>query len=162
MTPDAPPPPAATPLPANLDATDRRILAELEADARVPWAVLGRRVGLTAPAVRQRVQRLQRDGVIAGFHARLDSARMGRPIDAMIRVATPSQQRQERLVEDVGERPEVVACHALTGEDSFLIRVQVANMAELDRVTTSIARFGRTTTSLVLGSVVERRGLADA
>lgn len=162
MLSDAPMPPVSSPSGATLDLTDRRILAELEADARIAWAELGRRVALTAPAVRQRVQRLERDGIITGFHARLDAARLGRPIDAMVRVATPSHVRQERLAEFVRERHEVVECHALTGEDSFLVRVQVADMAELDSITTSIAHFGRTTTSLVLGAAVARRGLVGA
>lgn len=146
----------------NLDPTDRRILAELEADARIAWAELGRRVALTAPAVRQRVRRLEQAGVITGYHARLDPVRLERPIDALIRVAVPTQERTKRLVEYVQELPAVVECHALTGEDSFAMRVQVASMPELDRITSSLARFGRTTTSMVLASPVARRGLAGA
>jgi Lrp/AsnC family leucine-responsive transcriptional regulator len=147
-------------LPAQLDATDRAILRELEEDARLPWAELGRRVALTAPAVRDRVLRLQREGVLTGWHASVDAGRLGRPIDAYVRVAAPSQQRQERLVEFALERPEVVECHGLTGEDSYLVRVRVSDMHELDRLTTSLAVFGRTNTSIVLASPVPRRSVA--
>ena len=144
----------------DLDPTDRRILAELETNARIAWAELGRRVGLTAPAVRQRVQRLERTGTITGYHARLSPSAMGLPIDALIRIATTSHERQLRLAAYVRERREIVECHNLTGEDSFACRVQVASMPELDDITTALSRFGRTTTSMVLGSPVARRGLA--
>ena len=139
----------------NLDSTDREILGELERDARISWAELGRRVSLTAPAARERVRRLERVGVIAGYHTKLDPARLGRGLGAFVRVATVSQARQDRLLEFVAERSEVVEAHALTGEDSYLLRVQVASPAELERVTSSLAHFGRTTTALVLGSHLE-------
>jgi len=146
------PRPATLPRTLNLDSTDREILRELARSARVSWAELGRRVALTAPAVRERVRRLELDGVIVGYHAALDPARLGRGIGAFVRIATPTQARHDKLVAFVGEHPEIVECHALTGEDTFLLRVQVATPAELDRLTTSLALFGRTTTSLVLAS----------
>jgi Lrp/AsnC family leucine-responsive transcriptional regulator len=148
------------PRPVNLDPTDRQILRELERNARIPWAELGRRVSLTAPAVRERVRRLERTGVLTGWHASVDPARLGRPIGAFVRIATETQARQERLTEFALEHPEVVECHGLTGEDSFLLRVQVASMQDLERLTNSLALFGKTTTSLVLNSPVERRELA--
>ncbi len=152
--------PALTPAPINLDVTDREILAELEQDARVPWAELGRRVSLSAPAVRERVQRMERAGVIESFRAHVDPVRVGRPIAAFIRVAPQNQSRLPRLVEFARERREVVECHSLTGDDSMLLRVQVGTMVELERLTTSLAHFGRTTTSMVLGSPVPRRNVA--
>lgn len=142
-----------------LDATDRAILAELELDARIPWAELGRRVALTAPAVRERVRRLVGTGVVTGFGAWIDPAAVGRPIGAFVRVATTSQPRQDRLLEYVRERGEVVEAHSLTGEDSVLLRVQVGGMEELDELTTSFARFGRTTTSMILGSPIPWRNV---
>lgn len=148
-------------LPAQLDHTDRAILRELEEDARLPWAELGRRVALTAPAVRERVLRLQREGVLTGWHASVDAARLGRPIDAYVRLATPSQSRQERLVEFAVEHPEVVECHGLTGDDSYLLRVRVTDMQALDRITTSLSVYGRTNTSVVLTSPVARRSIAS-
>ncbi|MBC7460387.1 MAG: Lrp/AsnC family transcriptional regulator [Thermoleophilia bacterium] len=148
-------------LPAHIDHIDRDILRELEEDARLPWAELGRRVSLTAPAVRERVLRLQREGVLTGWHASVDAGRLGRPIDAYVRVAAPSQQRQERLVEFALEHPEVVECHGLTGDDSYLVRVRVTDMHALDRITTSLSVFGRTNTSIVLASPVSRRSTAS-
>jgi Lrp/AsnC family leucine-responsive transcriptional regulator len=147
------------PAPINLDATDRMIIRELEQDARIAWAELGRRVALTAPAVRERVQRMKRAGVITGYGAWIDPARVGRPIGAFVRVTTPSQPRHERLVEFAHERGEIVECHSLTGEDSVILRVQVGDMAELERLTTSLAHFGRTTTSMILGSPIPWRNV---
>lgn len=144
----------------NLDSTDREILRHLEVDARVSWAELGRRVALTAPAVRERVRRMERAGVVVGYGAWVDPARLGRPIGAFIRVATPSRLRHERLVEFARERPEVLECHSLTGDDTVLLRVQVRDMAQLQRLTSSLAHFGRTTTSMVLDSPIARRGVA--
>jgi len=151
--------PALTRAPINLDHTDRELIRELEADARVTWADLGRRVGLTAPAVRERVRRLERGGVISGYGAWIDAGRVGRPIGAFVRVATTSVSRQERLVELVAERGEVVECHTLTGEDSVLLRVQVADMSMLDRLTKSLASYGRTTTSMILDSPIPWRNV---
>lgn len=145
--------------PINLDAVDRELVQHLERDARIPWAELGRRVSLTAPAVRERVRRLERAGVITGYGAWIDPARVGRGIGAFIRVTTPSQTRHERLVAFAAERGEVVECHSLTGEDSVILRVQVGDIAELERLTTSLSHFGRTTTSMILGSPIRRRSV---
>jgi Lrp/AsnC family leucine-responsive transcriptional regulator len=156
--------PAATahslvPAPINLDATDREIIRALELDARIPWAQLGKRVALTAPAVRERVRRMQRAGVITGYGAWIDPARVGRPIGAFVRVTTQTQARHERLIEFARDRGEIVECHALTGDESAILRVQVASMAELDRLTTSLASFGRTTTSMILASPIPWRNV---
>ncbi|MCW2925258.1 MAG: Lrp/AsnC family transcriptional regulator [Thermoleophilia bacterium] len=153
------PAPSLTPAPINLDATDHDIIRELERDARIAWAELGRRVSLTAPAVRERVRRMERAGVITGYGAWIDPARVGRPIGAFVRICAPTQPRLERLLEYVQERGEIVECHSLTGEDSVLVRVQVSGMVELDRITTSLAHFGRTTTSLVLASPIPWRNV---
>ncbi len=148
-----------TPAPINLDPTDREIIRELERDARIAWAELGRRVALTAPAVRERVRRMQRAGVITGYGAWIDPASVGRGIGAFIRVTTPNQPRHERLIEFAAERGEVVECHALTGDDSVIMRVQVGDMAELERLTTSLSHFGRTTTSMILASPIPWRNV---
>lgn len=149
--------PTLVPAPINLDHTDREILGALERDARIPWAQLGRHVGLTAPAVRERVRRMERAGIITGYGAWIDPARVGRPLGAFVRVATPTQPRHQRLVEFAQERAEVVELHTLTGEDSVVLRVQVATMADLERLTTSLSHFGRTTTSMVLDSPIPWR-----
>jgi Lrp/AsnC family leucine-responsive transcriptional regulator len=151
--------PLLAPAPINLDHTDRSIIRELERDARIAWAELGRRVALTAPAVRERVRRMERAGIITGYGAWIDPARVGRGIGAFIRVTTPSQPRHERLLEFAHERGEIVECHSLTGDDSVILRAQVGDMAELERLTTSLSHFGRTTTSMILGSPIPWRNV---
>ncbi|MEO6867038.1 MAG: Lrp/AsnC family transcriptional regulator [Gaiellales bacterium] len=146
-----------TPAPIHLDATDRQIIRELKQDARIAWAELGRRVSLTPPAVRDRVRRMERAGVITGYHAAIDPGGFGRPIGAIVRVSTPTQARVDRLVEYARERDEVVECHTLTGDDSVLLRLQVSNLVELDRVASSLANFGRTTTSMILDTPIQWR-----
>ena len=154
------PTPRATVAPTiDLDATDRSILRELENDARMPWAEIGRRVSLTPPAVRERVRRMERAGVITGYGAWIDPAAVGRPMAAMIRVATETKPRHEKLVTFVQGRDEVVECHTLTGDDTVLVRAQVAGMEELDQLTTSLSNFGRTTTSMILGSPIPWRNV---
>lgn len=147
------------PAPINLDPTDRAIIRELERDARSTWAQVGRSVSLTAPAVRERVRRMERAGVITGYGAWIDPARVGRGIGAFVRIATTNQQRVERLVAFAQDRSEVVECHTLTGEDTVLVRVQVGSMPELDRLTTSLNQFGKTTTSMVLDSPIPWRNV---
>lgn len=142
-----------------LDATDRAIIAELEHDGRATWADLGRRVSLTAPAVRERVRRMEQAGIITGYGAAIDPARVGRPIGAFVRVAVPTQPRLVKLLEFAASRSEVAECHSLTGEDSVQLRVQVASMPELDDLTTSLARFGRTTTAMILAAPVPWRNV---
>jgi Lrp/AsnC family leucine-responsive transcriptional regulator len=150
-------PPLLAPAPVQLDATDRRILAALAPEARASWAALGREVGLTAPAVRERVRRLERAGVIHGYRADLDLAQLGRPISAVVRVAVETQPRMEKLLDLARKRAEVTECLSLTGEDSIELRVHVASMAALDKLTTTLARYGRTTTSMVLAVPVAPR-----
>lgn len=151
--------PRLVPAPINLDSTDREIIRELEQNARIPWAELGRRVSLTAPAVRDRVLRMQRAGVITGYGAWIDPATVGRGIGAFIRVTTESPSRHERLIEFATERGEVVELHSVTGDDSVVIRVQVGDLTELERLTTSLSHFGRTTTSMILASPIPWRNV---
>lgn len=142
---------------ALLDDVDRRIIRELEQDARMSWAELGRRVALSPPAVRERVQRIERAGIITGYGAWIDPARTGRPIGAYIRVTTPTPRRLEKLLDFARERSEVAELHSLTGDDSVIMRVQVASLAQIDELTNSLGHYGPTTTSLILSSPIPWR-----
>ena len=99
----------------ELDETHERILRALSADPRLSMSELGRRVGLSAPAVTERVQRLERAGVIRGYRLDLDPAALGHPIGAWIRVRPALGQG--RTVEKMAlDQPEVVECHKITGD----------------------------------------------
>ena len=141
-----------------LDETNVRLLAELQADARLSLAELGRRVGLSSPAVAERVARLEREGVILGYHAELDPRALGYALSAVIR-AKPGP-RQLHLVGEVARRtPEVVDCRRVTGEDCYVMTVHVRSVEHLEEVIDRFAAHGQTTTSIIQSAPVPRRGV---
>lgn len=141
-----------------IDDLDRRILEQLQAEGRVSLAELGRRVNLSPPAVAERVQRLERDGVITGYHARVSPRAIGYPVSAVVRVA-PTSGSLERIREIARESPEVVECHRITGEDCFFLKVYLRSLDELEAVLDRFTPYGRTTTSLIHSSPVADRTL---
>jgi Lrp/AsnC family transcriptional regulator, leucine-responsive regulatory protein len=141
-----------------LDEIDRRIVTELMAEGRLSMAELGRRVSLSPPAVAERVQRLERVGVITGYHARVDPRALGFPVAAVVRVA-PAYGQLPKIRAVAQETPEVVECHRITGEDCFLLKLHLRSLDELEGVLDRFTPYGRTTTSLVHSSPVEHRAL---
>ena len=139
-----------------LDSTNRRILRELQADARLTMAELGRRVGLSAPAVTERVQRLEQSGVIVGYRAEIDPRALGFPVAAVVRVR-PAMRQLHRIPEIAKDSPEVLECHRITGEDCYLLFVRLRSMDDLEEVLDRFALYGQTTTSIVHSSPVLRR-----
>lgn len=141
-----------------VDETNLHILTELQSEGRLSMAELGRRVGLSAPAVAERVQRLERTGVITGYRAEVDAAALGLPLEAIIRVRPgPSQLR--RIAEIAERTPEVVECLRITGEDCLLIRVHLRSIEQLEEVLDGFISFGQTTTSIVQSTPVPLRAL---
>ena len=141
-----------------MDATTRKILRELQLDGRLTMAELGRRVNLSAPAVAERVQRLERNRVITGYHASVDPKALGYPLAAVVRVA-PSTRQLERIREVARETPEVVECHRVTGEDCFVLKLYLRSMDDLEAILDRFTPLGRTTTSLIHSSAIENRPL---
>lgn len=147
-------------MPSNqrLDKTNRRLLAELQEDARLSVAELGRRVGLSPPAVAERLQRLESEGVIRGYRADIDPAQLGYPLTAIIRVR-PAPRQLHKIAELVPGVPEIVECNRITGEDCYLIAAHVSSVQHLEEVIDQLTPFGQTTTSIVQSSPVARRGI---
>jgi Lrp/AsnC family leucine-responsive transcriptional regulator len=139
-----------------LDRTNRRIVGELASDGRLSMAELGRRVGLSAPAVAERVQRLERRGVITGYRAELDPRALGYPLLALVRVK-PGLRQLEKVRELAVETPEVVECHRVTGEDCFVLTVCLPSIDALGAILDRFLVHGETTTSIVQASPVARR-----
>jgi Lrp/AsnC family leucine-responsive transcriptional regulator len=139
-----------------IDQTDRRIVGELADDGRVSFAELGRRVNLSAPAVAERVQRLERAGVIVGYRAELDPRALGYPLTALVRVR-PAPGRLPRIPALALEIPEVVECHRITGEDCFFLKVVLRAIDELGPLLDRFLDYGETTTSIVNASPIPRR-----
>jgi Lrp/AsnC family transcriptional regulator, leucine-responsive regulatory protein len=141
---------------AKIDQTDRRIIGELAGDGRVSFAELGRRVSLSSPAVAERVQRLERDGVITGYRAEIDPRALGYQLEAIVRVK-PAPGQLPRIPELAAEIPEISECHRITGEDCFYIKVHLRSIDELSDLLDRFLVYGQTTTSLINASPIPRR-----
>lgn len=139
-----------------VDEIDWRILKELQINARISFAELGRRVGLTTPAVIERIRKLEDAKIIAGYRADIDTAKVGLPITAFIRMSI-SGVDYSRIIEVAEKSKEVLECHRGTGGDSFIIKVAVADVEHLQNLIDRLTPYGITTTSIVLSSPVKKR-----
>ena len=139
-----------------LDDIGWHILQELQLSARVSFAELGRRVGLSIPAVTERVRKMEDAGIITGFHAEINPAKVGYPITAFIRMNI-SGDVSARIVGLMEHMTEVSECHRGTGGDSFIMKVRVSSVAHLESVIERLLPFGTTTTSIVLSTPVAKR-----
>lgn len=135
----------------DLDAIDISIVEALQEDGRLAFSELARRLGLSQPAVSERVKRLEDRGIIAGYGARIDMAALGLGMVAMIRLRT-SHEHIRACLASFAAMPHVLEVHRLTGEDCFLLKVAVPSPAELETIVDAIARFGTVTTAVVLRS----------
>ncbi|MFF5258917.1 Lrp/AsnC family transcriptional regulator [Actinomadura viridis] len=150
--------------PKPLDAVDLRILTELQRDARVSFAELGRRVALSPPAVAERVQRLEETGAITGYHAAVDPSVLGFPITVLVRVR-PSPRELSRIPKIADEIPQIVECHRMTGDDCYYFLAHLRGIDELEPLLDRFTPYARTTTSILQSAPVPRRPLplhADA
>ncbi len=141
------------------DVTNRRILEELQGDGRLSLAELGRRVGLSPPAVAERVQRLERDGVITGYHATVDPRALGYALTTVIRIR-PAPRQIPKVAELARATPEIVECHRITGEDCFFMKATVRDVEHLEELIDRFVVYGQTTTSIIQSSPVPGRGVA--
>ncbi|TCK73992.1 Lrp/AsnC family transcriptional regulator [Acidipila rosea] len=140
----------------RLDEIDRKILIELSANARVPFAELGRRVGLSPSAAIERVRQLESDGLLHGYHAEIDLKALGYSITAFIRL-TCDGTRYRPFLKFIQTLDQVVECHHLTGGDAFLLRVVLSSTAELEQLIEKLLPYGMPTTSIVLSTPLQRR-----
>jgi Lrp/AsnC family leucine-responsive transcriptional regulator len=138
-----------------LDSLGWKMLIELQKDARISFAELGRRVGLSTPAAAQRVRRMEDEGIIRAYRADISPSHVGLPITAFIRMSIVGDVLA-KLTAQVRSMQEIVECHRGTGADSFIMKVNVISVEHLNHVIDSLTPYGTTSTSLVLGSVVER------
>lgn len=141
---------------ADIDDIGWMILRELQADGRMSFRELGRRVGLTAPAVAERVRRLERAGVIRGYRVDLDLGRLGLPITAMVR-ATPNRVAHDNLEQVALELPEVIEAHRVTGSEHMWVKIAARSLAHLDEVLKAFWSVADTTTNVVLNTLVDHR-----
>jgi Lrp/AsnC family leucine-responsive transcriptional regulator len=142
-----------------VDGANRRLLAELQRNGRLSLAELGRRVGLSPPSVADRLSRLESEGVITGYRAELDPRALGLPLTAVIRIR-PAPRELSKVAALARETPEVVECHRITGEDCFLVKAHLRDVAHLEEVIDRFVAFGQTTTSILQSSPVPTRAVA--
>jgi len=144
-----------------LDSVNRQLIAALQLDARLSLAELGRRVGLTAPAVAERLARLEEAGVIRGYHADVDPRALGLELSVVLRIR-PAARMIAKVAQLACATPEVTECHRVTGEDCFVMRLHVRDVLHLEELIDRFVLYGQTTTSIVQSSPVPGRGAAVA
>ena len=140
-----------------LDETGWHILEALQENARLSYSELGQRVGLSSPAVAERVRRMEDAGIITGYRAEVNTAKIGYPITAIIRISNSPGERCTRINASAQEIPEVLECHRVTGSDSLIMKIMASSVEHLESLIDKLSEHGQLTTSIVLSTVVGRR-----
>ncbi|HEX3844316.1 MAG TPA: Lrp/AsnC family transcriptional regulator [Steroidobacteraceae bacterium] len=141
-----------------LDARNAQILALLQGNPRMSVSELARRVGMSAPATRERIQRMEEAGIIRGYLLEIDPAALGYPLAAFVRVR-PMPGKLPKIAELAAALPQVVECHRITGEDCFIMKVRLDSLDNLDVILDQFLTYGQTTTSIVQSTPVAPRYL---
>lgn len=142
----------------HLDDIDWAILDHLQREGRVGFRELGRRVGLSAPAVTARVRRLEATGIIRGYRAVLDPLPLGLPVLAFVRVSSAGGVEADvEFVEEARRLPDIREVHRVTGAETYLLRVLVPSVQDLERTLRPLWRFGDTVTGVVMSTAIADR-----
>ena len=145
----------------NLLADTRNIelLKLLQGDPRMPLSEIARRIGMSSPAVKERIARLEDAGIIRGYRVDLDPKALGYPFTAVVRIR-PTPGQLSKIAELAKQIPEITECHRVTGEDCFIMKIHMASIEnDLDRLLDQFLVYGQTTTSIVQSSPVPPRSL---
>ncbi len=141
-----------------LDDIGWQILRALQKNARLTFRDLGRQIGLSAPAVTERVRRMEDAGIIRGYRLEVDFAKIGLPVTAFIRISVPKDKR-EYIEEQMQKIPEVLECYRVAGVDSFIMKVSAPSIVHLEKLIDRLGRYGPSTTSIVLSTTLIRNGI---
>jgi Lrp/AsnC family leucine-responsive transcriptional regulator len=141
-----------------LDDVNLALLRELQDNPRIAMSELARRVSMSAPAVTERVQRLERAGVITGYRLEVDPAKLGLPVIAWVRIR-PAPGQLPKVAKLATQIPQIVECYRITGEDCFLLKVHVAAVDAIEGILDRFLMLGQTTTSIVQSTPVPTRPL---
>jgi Lrp/AsnC family leucine-responsive transcriptional regulator len=149
---------------SEVDPTSRRLLQLLAADGRASYQALADEVGLSRPAVMERVKRLEESGHITGYTARINRAKVGFPITAFVNVRYPASDHDdaERAVRGLETNPSVLECHHVAGDDCYILKVAAPSLEALERILRTLREPGlsaSTRTTIVLSSVFEKPGV---
>ena len=140
------------------DAKNLELLRLLRRDPRAAIADLARGIAMSAPAVRERLQRLEDAGIVTGTTLGLDAAALGYPVLAFVRVR-PAPGQLHKIIDLAKRTPQVIECHRVTGEDCFVIKLRIGAICQLDSVLDRFLAYGQTTTSIVQSTPVPPREL---
>lgn len=143
-----------------MDAIDRRLLDLLRVNARLPYAELARKVGLSAPAVHERVGKLEAAGVIRGYHADVEPESIGLGVTAMIGIVQDPAVDIDEIGEALRRLTEIESCYFMAGEESFLVKARVGTIAELEQLIVRLSRtrgVAKTRTAIALSTTWEGR-----
>jgi len=145
-----------------LDETGWRLLEELQQNARLSYSELGQRVNLSAPAVADRMRRLEEAVIITSYRAEVNLGKLGLPITAIIRVGNMAGQSCQQTLSRVSEIPEVIECYRVTGSDALIAKVAATSADHLERIIDQVSFYGPSTTSLVLSKSLPHRSITPA
>jgi Lrp/AsnC family leucine-responsive transcriptional regulator len=145
----------------SIDGIDCKILAELQTNARIAFVELGRRVGLSTPAVIERVKRLEENRIILGYRAMVDPAKVGLPVRAFVKV-TIAGDKLTKFSVLIKTLPEVLECHRVTGAESFMVQVAVRDVGHMEEVIDAMMPYVATNTSMILASPVPWNAILPA
>lgn len=140
---------------SGLDKIGINILSELQTNARTTFSEIGRRVGLSSPAVAERVTKMEESGIITGYMARIEPDKIGHPILSFIYLTTMPDQYSV-VYEFIEETPEILECHCVSGSESFLLKARTRSIPDLDGLVEQLTRFGNTKTSIVLSTAFNK------
>lgn len=144
----------------QLDAVGWQLLKLLQENARQSFRQIGEAIGLTSPAVAERVRRLEDAGIVTGYRAVVDYSKVGLPILAFVHLTSNSQQsRRFRAI--VLDMPQVIECHCVTGSESYILKVAAASVHDLEHLLLDLSGYGEVRTSVVLSSQVTSRIISD-
>jgi len=137
-----------------VESTDRRIVDLLRKDGRLSYTDLGKQLGLSTSAAHQRVRRLEERGVITGYTARIDAAKVGLPITAFISVTPVDPAAPDDVPERLHELPEIEACYSVAGDENYILKVRVSSPGHLEDLIARIraAAAVSTRTTIVLST----------
>lgn len=138
-----------------MDHIDRRLIDLLLVEGRASYADLGRRLGLSAPAIAERIAKLEDAGIITGYGARIDRRALGYGTECLISLRLHSTS-QGPVLKKLEALPQLLACHRITGEDCLMLRVAVRDMGELESLIDQLNQFGMSRTVVVLSTPFER------
>lgn len=141
-----------------LDSVGRKLLRAMQENARLSFSELGRRAGLSAPAVAERVRKLEELEIVTGYHAEVNPAALGYGVTAFIRLTTTTD-KYLRVLELAQRLSEIRECHHVTGGEAFILKVLATSIPHLESLIAQLSVYGATSTSIVLSSPVRKHRL---